>query len=67
MRMTISILGLMAGLGILLVSYSVMPETAEIGLHAEASPGKGCISRVVALDEGYGVTRTELRLVCAEE
>lgn len=65
MSKAISIIGLIASLGVLFAAYAVTPETADAGLHAEASLANGCFSREIALDEGYGVSRTETRLVCA--
>lgn len=66
MSKAVSIIGLMASLGVLFAAYAVTPEAGDVGLRAAASPVGGCISREVALDEGYGVSRTETRLVCAE-
>jgi hypothetical protein len=65
MSRAVSIIGLMASLGVLFAAYAVTPEAADAGLQSEASLENGCISRVIALDEGYGVSRTETRLDCA--
>lgn len=67
MNKAISVIGLLASLGVLFAAYSGMPEAGDAGLHADASLGNGCVSREIALDEGYGVSRTETRLVCAGE
>ncbi len=66
MRKAVSIFGLIAGLGILFAAYSVTPQASDVGLRAETSLGNGCVSREIALDEGYGVSRRETRLVCAD-
>lgn len=67
MSKAVSILGLLASLGILFASYTISPETADAGSGTETSLSDGCIAREVALDEGYGVSRTEMRLVCADK
>lgn len=65
-----SVLGLAISFAVIFSAYSETPEasggetkTAE----AAQSAGKTCVSREFALDEGYGVTRTETRLVCADD
>jgi len=66
MRKTVSIIGLLASLGVMFAAYTATPEAADAGLRAEPSRGTSCVSREVALDEGYGVSRMETRLVCPD-
>ena len=54
----ISVLTFALALGI--VAYDLLSPP---GTSAAVAPGKGCPLRQVALDEGYGVTRMELRPV----
>jgi CHASE1-domain containing sensor protein len=65
MSRTVSIMGLLLSLGALFAAYSVTPQAADVALRAETRVGSDCISREIALDEGYGVSRMETRLVCA--
>jgi hypothetical protein len=66
MSKAVSIIGLVVSLGVLFAAYTVTPEAADVGLRADTSVGNGCVRREVALDEGYGVSRVETRLVCTE-
>lgn len=66
MSKAVSIIGLLASLGVLFAAYTVTPEAADAGSRADTSLGNGCVRREIALDEGYGVSRMETRLVCAE-
>jgi hypothetical protein len=56
-----SILGLALGLAIIFAAYMGTQDPSV----AEPQAAEGCVARKVALDEGYGVTRTETRIVCA--
>jgi len=67
MSKAVSIVGVLACLGALFAAYTVSPQAADVGVRADARLGNGCVSREVALDEGYGVSRVETRLVCAEK
>ena len=66
MSKAVSIIGLVVSLGVLFAAYTVAPEAADVGLRADTSLGNGCVRHEVALDEGYGVSRVETRLVCAD-
>ncbi|SFK54415.1 hypothetical protein [Methylocapsa palsarum] len=69
MRKTSLFLGVMIGLAIVSVAYTETRDPANTETQAaQASETKnnGCITHEVALDEGYGVTRTEKRVVCGE-
>jgi hypothetical protein len=65
-----SIFGLLMGLAALFSAYSGTPEAsggeAQAAQVTEAS-GRRCVAHEVALDEGYGVSRMETRLVCAND
>jgi hypothetical protein len=67
MRKAVLIVGLMTSLGFLLAAYAVTPQARDAGLRADRSLGNGCVTRQIALDEGYGVSRTETHLVCADK
>jgi hypothetical protein len=67
MNKTLSIVGFVVSLGALFATYSVAPEAGEKSLHVDAALDKGCVSREFALDEGYGVSRIETRLVCGDK
>jgi hypothetical protein len=67
MNRAISIIGLVVSLGVLFAAYTVTPEGSDGTLHVDASLGNGCVSREFALDEGYGVSRIETRLVCSDK
>lgn len=59
-----SVLGFALGLAVIFAAYMGTQDTSV----AETQPGDGgCVAQKVALDEGYGVTRTETRVVCANE
>jgi hypothetical protein len=57
-----SILGFALGLAIIFAAYmgTQDPSAAE----TQTAAGAGCVAQKIALDEGYGVTRTETRVVC---
>ena len=58
-----SILGFALGLAIIFAAYMGTQDPSV----AEPQTAEGCIARKVALDEGYGVTRTETQVVCAND
>jgi len=69
MRKTSCFLSLMISLAIVSVAFTETRDPAGAETQAaQASEPKsnGCVTREVALDEGYGVTRTEKRIVCGE-
>lgn len=67
MTRVISIVGLVASLALIFAAYTATPEAASVeGIVADTF-AEGCIIREVALDEGYGVTRTEKRIICAKD
>ena len=60
------ILGFIMSLALIFAAYTeTQGSVAEA--QASAAPIQGCVTREVALDQGYGVTRTETRAVCAED
>ncbi len=62
-----SIVGFAAILAIVLFVFTGRPEAAGGEAQPRAAPSKHCNTREVALDEGYGVTRLETQVVCAED
>ncbi len=70
MNRVASILGLAMSFAVIFSAYSGTPEASnaetQTAQTADAA-GKTCVSREIALDEGYGVTRTETRLICADD
>lgn len=60
-----SIFGFALGLAILFAAYMGAPD-ASIA-ETQAAGLDGCVAENVALDEGYGVTRTETHVVCATQ
>ena len=67
MTRVISIIGLVATLAIMFAAYVETPEAASVESAATETLGEGCVTREVALDEGYGVTRMEKHIVCPKE
>jgi len=69
MNRVASIFGLAVTFAVIFLAYSGTPEAsnAEAQTAQIEAQGKNCVSREIALDEGYGVTRTETRLVCADD
>ncbi len=59
-----SIFGFVLSLGLIFAIYMGSPDLSLADAQANASLGEGCVSEKVALDEGYGVTRTETHIVC---
>jgi hypothetical protein len=62
-----SIFGFILVLGLIFAAYLGTPEASVAEAQSNAAAAKGCIAEKVALDEGYGVTRVETRLVCAKD
>ncbi|WP_156971117.1 hypothetical protein [Beijerinckia mobilis] len=44
----------------------VNPRIETVEAHASEIAPAGCVNQEVSLDEGYGVTRKEIRLVCSD-
>jgi hypothetical protein len=61
------IMGLATSLALIFLAYTAKPEASGAEVQTGAAPSKGCVTREVALDEGYGVTRFDTRIVCATE
>lgn len=61
----ISLLTFTLILGAVAVGLLSPPETDAVAAHEDVT--STCPLAVVALDEGYGVTRTEMRPVCPSE
>jgi hypothetical protein len=59
------ILGFIMSLALIFAAYTET-QGASVAEQASVAPIQGCVTREVALDQGYGVTRTETRAVCAE-
>ncbi len=62
-----SIFGFVIILALMFTAYLGTPEASVAEAQASAAPNNGCVTEKVALDEGYGVTRTETRTVCNAE
>lgn len=62
-----SILGLATSLAVMFSAYTGAPEASVAEAQTTAAPSDGCVTREVALDEGYGVTRTEKRVFCSAD
>jgi hypothetical protein len=60
-----SIFGVLLGLAILFAAF-MGSQQASVADTQPAALDAGCVAEKVALDEGYGVTRTETRIVCNE-
>lgn len=67
MTRVVAIFGLLASLAVIFAAYSEMPEAARADRPTVEALADGCTLREIALDEGYGVTRTEKHVVCAKE
>lgn len=67
MTRVMSIVGLVASLAMLFAAYTAAPEAASVEGTVADTLAEGCIIRNVALDEGYGVTRTEKQIICAKD
>jgi len=66
MARLISILGLFVGCAILAIAMAGSPRSSEIEAHENGASMRteNCRMEEVLLDEGYGVSRKELRRVC---
>lgn len=62
-----SIVGFAAILAIILLVLAGRPEASGGEAQIGVALNNDCNTREVALDEGYGVTRLETQVVCAEE
>jgi hypothetical protein len=60
------ILGFIMSLAVIFAAYTETQGASVAEAQASVAPIQGCVTREVALDQGYGVTRTETRAVCAE-
>ena len=60
-----SVVGLLFSLSVLVAAYMAIPEASLAEGQKPAALKDGCVAEQVALDEGYGVTRTETHVVCA--
>lgn len=58
MTKIVSAIGLCLGLFVLTMAYFTAPGSVE-------ARESDCTVKEIALDEGYGVTRTEIRAICA--
>ncbi|ACK51067.1 hypothetical protein Msil_2128 [Methylocella silvestris BL2] len=59
-----SIFGFVLSLGLIFAIYMGTPDPSLADSQASAALAEGCVAEKVALDEGYGVTRTETHVVC---
>lgn len=69
MRKSSWALGLAFSLAAVTVAFTETRDAADVETKAaqsSESQSSRCVVREVALDEGYGVTRTEKRLVCSD-
>ncbi|WP_395667174.1 hypothetical protein [Methylocella sp.] len=62
-----SVFGLAVSLSVLTAAYMAIPEASLAEGQKQAALKDGCVAEQVALDEGYGVTRTETHVVCASQ
>lgn len=62
-----SILGFVFSLAVIFTAYMGTQDASVAETKAQAVLDEGCVSENVALDEGYGVTRTETHIVCAKD
>jgi hypothetical protein len=60
-----SVLGVAFGLALIVVAYVAMQDVS-VAEPQTAALDAGCVAEKVALDEGYGVSRTEIRVVCKD-
>ena len=61
----ISVFGAIAVIAIIIVAFAGVPK-AEVEALSSSSLTHDCTMQNVPLDEGYGVSRTVVRRVCAE-
>jgi len=60
-----AIFGCLIGFFVLLAFVSV-PPGGDVEAHETAIGKSGCVTREVALDEGYGISRKISQLICDE-
>jgi hypothetical protein len=63
----VSIAGLLLGFTVMFAALMSWPNPASVEAQVGTASRMACVARDFALDEGYGVTRTETRLVCSKE
>ena len=63
----VSIGGLVLGFAVMFAAFMSWPNPASVEAQVGTASRMACVARDFALDEGYGVTRTETRLVCSKE
>ena len=63
----VSIGGLLLGFTGMSAAFMSWPNPTSVEAQVSTASRKACVARDFALDEGYGVTRTETRLVCSKE
>jgi hypothetical protein len=62
----VSIGGLLLGFTMMFAAFMSWPNPTSVEAQVGTASGEACVARDFALDEGYGVTRTETRLVCSK-
>jgi hypothetical protein len=62
----VSIGGVLLGFTVMFAVFMIRPDPASVEAQVGTASRKACVTRDVALDEGYGVTRMETRLVCGK-
>ena len=63
----VSIGGLLLGFTVMFAAFISWPNPASVEAQVGTASRTVCVARDFALDEGYGVTRTETRLVCSKD
>ena len=66
MARLVSILGLFGGCAIVAIAMAGTPRSGDVEAHENDTSARteNCHVEVVPLDEGYGVSRKELRRIC---
>jgi|APMI01.1.fsa_nt_gi hypothetical protein len=64
MSKTISVLGVLVALSLSGIAFFGLPDGAPLMAREEAAQAQNCPQVDVALDEGYGITRTIRRPAC---
>lgn len=62
-----SVFGFVVILALMFAAYTGTPEASVADAQSNEAPAKGCVTHQVSLDEGYAVTRTETRTICAAD
>ncbi len=62
-----SVLGFVFSLTVLFAAYMGTQEASVAEAQPSAALADGCVAEKIALDEGYGVSRVEIRIVCAKK